>query len=283
MFHGAARRFIVQYLARLYHGQALMLFSILFARLAYIFKDTALKIAKCTVIAYATTAVMMLALVTVGNILFYQRYGNFEQTGLILIGLSAFCFVIVLVLLNALFINKLIRVRKMLKGQKCTVKDDNLVNIITKTAILCFVSTISTFAFLSSFLFRNVWDSPFYWVLVAILLTSDIYANYLSILLSFKRFNIWYLRLCGCCDRKCHSFWEAFANRKSQSRRQQELVLQTSHSATNTNSGQTSTVGKLNHHSDGHGNKINNIIRIPSRSPSVSAQVASSIDESFVD
>lgn len=217
---------------RLYHGQALMICTILFARLVSIFQATAFKIGKHSIAVYTVITVLIFALWTCGNILFYEP--SYEQIGLVLIGLSGLCYVIGMVLLNALFIHKLMSVRKSVKDQQSNSKDDDLLNVITKIAILCLASTVSTFAFLSLFTFRKVWNSVYYRMSVSGLLITDIYTNYLSILLSFKRFNTWYLCLCGCCDRKCHSFWEYCVNGKMDVGALQEIVLQTSDPSANT-------------------------------------------------
>lgn len=244
-------------LFRSYHAQALMICSILFARFVDVFKETAFKISQCTIIVYIVIAVLTVTSATCGNILFYEH--GYEQIGLLLIGLSALFYVMVMVLLNCLFIYKLIKVRKRVKNQRACSQDDNLVNVITKTSILSLASTVCTFAFLSLFTFRNVWNSVYYWVMVAILLMSDIYTNYLSILMSFKQFNNWYLCLCGCCDQKCNSFWERCINGRKNVAPPQELVLQTSHSGTGTNTSSGQTI---------HAAAIEKIINIPSRSPS---------------
>merc|ERR1712083_577962 len=105
------------------------------------------------------------------------------------------------------------KVHKLMKDATSSHAHDSLVNIITKTSILCLVSTLCTFLFLSLFTFRGVAsESLFYNLSAAVLCIADIYTNYLSVLLSFKRFDAWYRRLCGCCDAKCHLFWNHCLN-----------------------------------------------------------------------
>merc|ERR1712228_891812 len=79
-----------------------------------------------------------------GNIL-----GHETREGVIFSGLGSVVYLTTIVSLNGLFIYKLIKVYKTTMNDNSNKK---LVDIITKTAILCFASTFGTMLFLSLYL-----------------------------------------------------------------------------------------------------------------------------------
>ena len=122
--------------------------------------------------------------------------------------------------LNGLFIFKLIIVYK--ECRKNLKTHSKLLHTVTRTAILCFASSISAGVFIIIYLIRGSivsigGDSAHLYLLNHMTFVADLWTNFLSILLSFDYFNVWYMRLCGCCDKRCHLCWDFCAKGKGES------------------------------------------------------------------
>merc|ERR1712083_442101 len=103
---------------------------------------------------------------------------------------------ITLLLLNGLFIGKLIKVHRSCSSVHSEQKMNSklLLNIITKISILCFSSTCCTFLFAVMYFLENGFHWLIFYFMTPLCLICDLYTNFLSVLLSFSYFNVWYMQ-----------------------------------------------------------------------------------------
>ena len=119
-------------------------------------------------------------------------------------GLSALIIIIEAMILTSLFLHKVIQVYKSMDKQN---NKPELIKIITKTSVLAFVSTFSTL--LSSIgTAISQMMAPIHAEFSAFILSVfDLSMNFFCIILLYKDYNEWYLKICGCCDSKFTMCW----------------------------------------------------------------------------
>eukprot|EP00484_Ammonia_sp_Unknown_P022813 CAMPEP_0197032028 /NCGR_PEP_ID=MMETSP1384-20130603/10807_1 /TAXON_ID=29189 /ORGANISM="Ammonia sp." /LENGTH=127 /DNA_ID=CAMNT_0042461623 /DNA_START=633 /DNA_END=1016 /DNA_ORIENTATION=+ len=91
-----------------------------------------------------------------------------------------------------------------------------MVNTITKTAILCLVSTSQVLFFMVMFLTVGQTTSPHAVLVTRLALIGDLHTNFLSIFLSYSYFAPYYDKLCGCCHMRYKSCWTKCSRRQPQ-------------------------------------------------------------------
>eukprot|EP01084_Bolivina_argentea_P018367 34196_1 len=207
----------------LYILQGSIMTSILFGRLVFIFQNSVFVISKCTIYCYATLVGLAVVLGTIGQIVYYYIPGV-TTSGLVLIGFAFLFYVTIIIWLNSIFVYKLRIVYK--SCQDSLDENGKLLHIITKSSILCFSSTWFIILWFTMFVIRNMINSPHYYLVRHIVLIVDLYSNFLSILLSFNHFHPWYMKVCGCCHAKCHSFWNYCVNKDTITQQNTETKLQ---------------------------------------------------------
>mmetsp|Transcript_44644 Transcript_44644/g.71451 ORF Transcript_44644/g.71451 Transcript_44644/m.71451 type:complete len:310 (+) Transcript_44644:33-962(+) len=185
-----------------YFIQVGLLMTTLFLRLAFIFKDTQFKLAKRTIYVYAMLCIVLLALTVF--LIAFMLTGQSPGMVSVLAALAALDYLCQLFWINYLFVAKLMRVYKQCKDS--VSNEDKLLHIATKNAILCVVSSSTIFLQFTITIIYFQAPSPFTAIVVAFAIQFDLVTNMLSILLAYRRFDAWYLRLCGCCHRACSAF-----------------------------------------------------------------------------
>ena len=188
----------------IYPIQGIMLTLILFIRLISIFQETKFRLSKCTIISYITLVILGFLFTVIGNSLIQWNKTHF--IGLLIWILAGFDYLFIVIWLNVLFLTKIFKVhtasRMNLNNRK------KLLNMITKTTILCIMSTSFLLIYLVVFfVYVGTSGSLKYYVIIAFILCADLYSNFLSILLSYSYFAAWYKKLCGCCHYKCIQCW----------------------------------------------------------------------------
>ena len=196
----------------LYMIQAEMLTVILFLRLTFIFKETAFAINIWTVRSFIGCVIAASSFYIIGATL-YVSSEQFNLIGLSMLGLTFLLYILVVIWLNGLFISKLNTVHKLCDKANT---DKKLINTITKTSVLSFISTSQIIICMACVLIHGVMRSPVTLILFSTGLVSDCFTNFLAILLSYNHFNAWYLRMCGCCHIRCDAFWENHFKEKIQ-------------------------------------------------------------------
>ena len=200
----AAPRFYI------YPIQGIMLTLILFIRLISIFKDTKFRLSKCTIISYVSMVGFGFISTIIGNTLI--QWDKTQFIGFLLWILLGFDYLFCVIWLNILFLRKVFKVHK---ASRMNLNNrQKLLNMITKTTILCVMSTSFIIIYLVVFfVYVGTSDSLKYYVMIGFTLCADLYSNFLSILLSYSYFSGWYEKLCGCCHYKCIQCWSKCSKR----------------------------------------------------------------------
>jgi len=191
-----------------YGIQAVCLMLNLFLRLTLIFRDagTDLALSKYTQIVFVALSISGILLYMVGTIAVFSGASVYFYA--LLATISAAAYVIGVIWLNALFAYKLVKVHKeTTKGHNGTVIDGTMIYLVVKSAVLCFVSTLSVVSYVAMFMLDTIGliQSPHLrFVIFGFFLLCDLHTNFFSILFTFKYFDVWYKKLCGCCHVCCH-------------------------------------------------------------------------------
>ena len=175
--------------------QLILVSQILFYKLWIVFKSNRFALSIITIRVWIIYHCIAYILYFVGFGLYYHNPEGHAIIPYIMPGATMLA-VLGQIWLNGVFVNKLFNVHKT---------DKDLVNIATKSTILCFTCTLATIllCILTPFLFTSITLDFVFWIVVMI----DQYTNYWCILLSYKHFDNWYIKLCGACHGCCDSIW----------------------------------------------------------------------------
>lgn len=190
----------------LYSTQSLMLVIFLFIKLTLIFNQTAFKLSKWTIRIFSILIIITLSFAICGQTL--VRFAQGLTVGLIIWVISTMIYVFVIVWLNGLFLYKLYIVHKSCQDA-VNKNGDLMMDLITKTATLCFISTSWIIVFFVTYFLLRIFESPYdhFYFANRIAVIGDVYTNFVSIVLSYNYFDPLYFKICGCCHNKCHSCW----------------------------------------------------------------------------
>eukprot|EP01084_Bolivina_argentea_P146260 256165_1 len=181
---------------QLYVIQIIVLGIILFYRLYTLFKSTPFQLSKL-VTRFYLSLILIVSFLGIFAAVMYSNYLSIARFVSSLIGIFG---MILMISIICLYIYKLFLVYK-------TGNDDDLMNVITKTSLLTFISILNTilvFITLPLFSFEKIQYSPhcnYAWNLIVI---ADLYTNVFCIFLGFKHFKQHYIKVCGFCDVKCN-------------------------------------------------------------------------------
>eukprot|EP01083_Nonionella_stella_P213146 768997_1 len=191
----------------LFYGlQALLLLVILFDKIKQIFVTTSDALSNCTKNTYHISF-MAFPLCVLMEVLLYKTINSVFWN--ILIGLSTVFFVTLMLSLLTLFIYKLVSVYKStLNHARCndTVPTDTIEYSITKTTMLTATSIVVTLASVCTNIITN-----HRWITTAVVLT-DLYTNYLCIIMCYNSFHSYYKCLCSCMNERCRRCCVAVIN-----------------------------------------------------------------------
>ena len=199
--------------------QGVLILYILFFKLHFVFKPTRFRLSQWTIrsyIGYVTFGSTIFIICETMIYLYYFKLLPISDGAIIIffygILLVGVVYITSVVWLNGLFIKKIIQVYK-------TSKDEEIKSVITKTALLCFISTAMFLPFVSLYFayYATAPESEMVQFMLCLLEIVHIYINYLSVLLSYKEMNPWYIKMCGCCDITCRSFWRYVVKMEQQS------------------------------------------------------------------
>jgi len=187
----------------LYNTQSLIFAFILFVRLVRIFEGTAFALPKTTVLVCAAIVLfeVCFACILYALLLFSDKW---HSVWLALLALTAIIGICIIIALNVTFIRKLSLVHK-------SSSDENLLMIITKNSLLCFVSTSITFLCYLAFIIRFSVDSVHIMFVTELTLVCDLCTNFLCVLFTTKYFEQWYFWLCKRCHRRLIRFCSVYA------------------------------------------------------------------------
>ena len=182
-----------------YGIQGLFLVIILFTRLHQIFRETSFGLSQRT-ITFFISVVVIITVVTQSSIIGYYVTAVNSPDSITILDIfnyiwliGSVVYIMSLVWLNALFVYKMQKVFKLMHDKT------KIMNIITKTTVLCAVSTSTTlFSMVILFSFGEEIS-----LLLGLALLIDFYCSFLSIWLSYDCFYGYYLRVCCCFDGLC--------------------------------------------------------------------------------
>merc|ERR1712228_280737 len=130
-------------------------------------------------------------------------------------------------ILTFLFVYKLMNVH-MRTSDGLNSDSSVMIATITKISILSLISITSyVFSTVVSFIMFtfdaiDTTNGQFIWLIIG---TSDIYTNFISIILTFKTFDPFYLKVCGCCDVRCKLLCQSCTNRRLMKMEQMEKAV----------------------------------------------------------
>ena len=204
----------------LYQLQSAVLVTILFNRLVFIFQGTPFSISKCTIIMFITSTIIYITCATIANIIRCDWIAGY------LIAIALLIYIIEIIWLNGLLIYKLYKAYKQM-GHNIS-NDPELISMITKTTILTITST-STIFLLMIAVANNVTPFILLWFIVI-----DLYSNFFSVLLSYRYYEKWYNKICGCCHNYCNKGCQYCFARKTNEKIQTPTTLNMENVQSNT-------------------------------------------------
>ena len=186
----------------LYTTQSIMVIIILFIRLIHIFEGTALALSR-TLINLFIASVTIMAISSATCAISYNLLEEYSSNGTLIMtvnslwALTCILYIIFLVCLNGVFVKKMHTVFHGID----TNKNEKMKNLICKTTVLCMVSSMTIVAFMIPFFTSHMMESPHIVFVSDIMFIADLYTNFLSILMAYNYFDVYYMRLCGFCDK----------------------------------------------------------------------------------
>ena len=198
----------------LYLLQSGCLLLISFIRVKYVFDTTFMKLSKCTIRFYYIIFVILALFIPLSMIELIDTEND------ILYIITAFAASMVFLLLIFLSVSIMILfIRKLIQVYKMVTKDDDLIEIITRSTILTLVSISVTLIVLPT----SGIQMQYPWILVYVFL-FDITTNFLCIMLSFDLMKEYYVTICGCIDSQCKKCWTNIVQNEADSNRNQTAV-----------------------------------------------------------
>eukprot|EP01083_Nonionella_stella_P004870 14235_1 len=188
---------------QIYIFQMLILLGILFYRVWIVFTNSTFELSIATirffVALYIFTWIDLILFGVLSAAYWLFDVWLIDITAYVIIAATGSCCIFVLnVSLIYLFIYKLVQAFKSLSNNR-----DNLLQLITKTSLLFFVSTLTLLLFVISPPLRNL--RSVHWDFVCdVVLIGDVYANFMCIWLSYQFADDYYDKICGVCHRKCY-------------------------------------------------------------------------------
>ena len=186
---------------QLYIIQSLLLLALLFARLYYVFEGTTFALSQTAVKLYWIFYSFVI-IVFIGSGLAHVNLKD-SITKLAIVGSAFSMAIIVMIILVSLFLYKMNQVYQHVNKED----DPELIKMITKTSILAAISGLATLLNAVGALHASLTNSIHFILLMRLVFVFDLVTNYWCIVLSYRGYNDWYLRLCGICDSVCTSCW----------------------------------------------------------------------------
>ena len=188
---------VIVYMCQLY-----VLIAILYSRLSFIFKGTALAISRWTDTFFWGYYIFVIVAGSSSILLWYNF--DWSSSGMITAIFSALA-IILMIFLVSLFVYKLYKVHRISQQNGAGIQDT-----IIKTSVLAFNSIFATILTMTVLAITPGFKSIHLNFVREILIIIDAYTNLLCILFSYGYFSSYYRTWCNCCDVCCHSLWSRF-------------------------------------------------------------------------
>ena len=220
---------------QLYVAQNSVFVGIFFLRLYTMFQGTSFVLNEGTIVFFIACYIIVLIFGSLAAIGWSKKEGAFA----LFASLGIIFYLLLLIFIIGLFIYKLIKVHKNAAKENIVVcdnhdneKNDNLVYVINKTSLLCFISSSTIIWRLISFAVNPIFASSpnascVYHFIFNVILIAELYTNFMCIFLSFKYFNGYYQTLCGCCHSCCYESWiKRCTDHNDQQEKHQKMMKQ---------------------------------------------------------
>eukprot|EP01084_Bolivina_argentea_P022366 41562_1 len=185
-----------------YTLQASALLMVWFIRLYYVFRSSRFALSSYTKMVYISIFILGLIFTTIITV----HLGPQEGLWLILVQFAYLLYVILVIILSSLFVNKLCRVYRNVdvaaKSNKRSKERYKLIAVVTKISVLNFGSlTITILAAITIifFIHGNVYAE----FIAHFAVFADIFTNFLCVILSYNNYKRFYHIVCGCCHNQC--------------------------------------------------------------------------------
>mmetsp|Transcript_21938 Transcript_21938/g.35266 ORF Transcript_21938/g.35266 Transcript_21938/m.35266 type:complete len:308 (+) Transcript_21938:177-1100(+) len=188
-----------------YVFQSLCLFCIFFMRMRSVFKASPLAVSKRSTRMFISLSFCYISSVLIQMVVFVEHNEKYFIWAAFS-AISILCFSAASIWLNALFASKLLILHRQTRRDS---RDEGLVYVAVKTSLLCLISACSFVLFHVFFAFslHGSTSSPHLMLVTFMFMNLDLNTNFCSVLLTFKYFDSWYQRLCGCCHVQCNHLW----------------------------------------------------------------------------
>ena len=186
--------------------QGLLLLGILFARLYVVFDKSMFALSPITIRLYSIFYSMMIIVSFVAAV----AYPNFKGSviELVIVAFACLLFILLVTALISLFLYKVAQVYRYVNTKnKSPDEDTDLIAIITKTSGLGITSIFLTLLHAIFGIIAPSAKSVHLEMLYKLFAEFDVTTNFWCIILSYKGYNEWYLKICGYCDLKCAVCW----------------------------------------------------------------------------
>lgn len=201
--------------------------GILFLRLYTIFQNSVFYLNRSTITSFAVIYILGIVLGIFGGLVWATIIDLGVVFAVILAAALLLLFLFTTIWIVVLYVKKLIQVYKTTQESlKIDNGDDNFVETITKTSILCFISTSTIIWRMITFALLLVFgSSPHYYLIFQIVFYSELHTNFLCIFLSYTAFDDWYKIMCGCCHNRCTLLWtKSFRDAKDSIKRIESTI-----------------------------------------------------------
>ena len=203
----------------LYTLQNLLLLAILFHRLYAVFDKTSFAMQKSTrTIFFVILSISyIVAYVGYALVLINEEWGVYAG----LMALSGIVTVMMDVWLMAMFIFKLFKVHRAVEWKHNNTK---LLHVVTKTSVLCLISSINIMLTIVSGICGIIFDSAYVWFIYDVATIADMYSSFLCIYLSYSHFSDSYDKICALCHSKCYVFWRKCVDNKDERKLKEQIA-----------------------------------------------------------
>ena len=191
-----------------YSLQSTLIVVIWCKRLQSIFDGTSLVPSRCTMNSFFAV-ITIVAVCGPAFAIWFNLLQEFSPDSPWLLPVDLFralltlIYLCVLIWLNCLFLRKMHAVFNWHDDPQMA-KNEKISNIITKTSVLCAISSLSIILFIIPFFLNgSVVGSHHVMFAADVMFVVDLSTNFLSIWLSNVAFVAYYNRMCGCCDTLC--------------------------------------------------------------------------------
>ena len=204
-----------------YLAEGFIFLGILFFRLHSVLVSSALALSQFTVRTFFTSYTVMLICAVLSGVLYASHLHRVKAA--IFISIVGLLGIMLAIFIVCLYIYKLAQVHR------ATIDSfndkDEMIRIITKTSLLCFIACLTCFLTAISLILSRTFSSIHLDFIHGIIHFIDMYTRFICIYLSFSYFDSQYMKLCGCCDKYCDELCTECLHKINQREIIQELEI----------------------------------------------------------